>query len=513
AAALVLGHPLSKREAEPLHEAPLALLWGPALLSALALALGPAGQPLAAHLVERATSATGAGAAHVHIALWHGPTAALALSAAAVGAGLIAAATWWWRREPSPPALVADGVYRFLLSGLEHLSSKATKAYMTGLLWQYVTIVLVTAIGAAALAAFAGRLVPLARWPETREVRLFHVLVAAGGAAAAVGACLARRRLPAILALGANGYMLAVLFGVLAAPDLALTQVMVETVSVALFLAAFRYLPAFDYQARPAPVERWRVGVAAAVGMLVPFFVYTARSAGGIGRNGQDVASYYITASIAKAGGHNVVNVILVDFRGLDTLGEITVLAIAALACYAVVSLPLGSALSAARRWPRPALAPATSLAAAAIPMGPAGERRPASLILTTTAGATSWLLFAFAAILFAQGHNEPGGGFIAGLLVATGIVLRLLAYGYRSYEQTLGRALVLVATGLAIALCAAGWATAVGLHFFHHWFGFVALPLVGRVELATATLFDLGVFAVVVGNVLAVIVTISRGR
>jgi len=135
------------------------------------------------------------------------------------------------------------------------------------------------------------------------------------------------------------------------------------------------------------------------------------------------------------------------------------------------------------------------------------------SLILVTAARAASWLLFAFATVLFLKGHNSPGGGFIAGLLAATGIVLQLVAYGHDSRRIEPARFTILIAAGLAMAVGTATVPALLGYAFFTHTFGFVHVPLIGEVELASASLFDLGVFLVVVGNVITVIAALSRSR
>ena len=136
----------------------------------------------------------------------------------------------------------------------------------------------------------------------------------------------------------ARGALVALLFGLLGAPDLALTQVLVETVSVALFLAAFVFLPPYQGPAKRSfrPVHFL---LSLAFGLGAASLVYFARAA----RSGSTIADFFVRNSLPEAGGRNVVNVILVDFRGLDTLGEISVLGIAALACYALIRTTAGA--------------------------------------------------------------------------------------------------------------------------------------------------------------------------
>ncbi|RMF21232.1 MAG: DUF4040 domain-containing protein [Deltaproteobacteria bacterium] len=336
---VLFGHPRATPAARAAHEAPAALLWGPGLLVVAAVVLGPWAQVLGGALAEGATAAVaGTGEApHLHLALWHGLTPSLAVSAGAIVLGAVVAFGPWSRRVPEPPVLGADRVYAWLLERLERSARKVTQSYMSGLLWRYNAVILLVFIAAAAVSlAVAGWPIP-GRW-HARDAHAFEFVVAAAAATAALGACAARTRLAAILALGANGYMLAVLFGVLGAPDLALTQVMVETVSVALFLAAFALLPAAGRRA-DRRVRRRHAAVSVMFGVTVAWSVFVARAMRG---GGGSISEYFVDNSVGRAGGHNVVNVILVDFRGLDTLGEISVLAVAALASFAVIAVARG---------------------------------------------------------------------------------------------------------------------------------------------------------------------------
>jgi multicomponent Na+:H+ antiporter subunit A len=162
--------------------------------------------------------------------------------------------------------------------------------------------------------------------PTTAETPL-QVGVAAVMAGAALGAAVAIHRYVAVLLLGFVGYGMAALFVIQGAPDLALTQLLVETVTLLIFVFVLRRLPA------RAPQVRWRLGTAArlaaaaGVGLLVTAFALVAGDA----RTAEPISGEYLERALPEGGGSNVVNVILVDFRGLDTLGEITVLAVAAL--------------------------------------------------------------------------------------------------------------------------------------------------------------------------------------
>ena len=325
-------HPLES--AEHAHDPGVSLLWGPGLLVGLSLALGFFPDLLAGRLVEDAAGmARQSHDVHVHLALWHGINTPLVVSTAAIVGGVVGYFAWRRNRVPKPPVLIADRVYFGFLSGLESSARAITSSYMSGLLWRYVLAVYAVLIAGWSL-VWSRNLEPLAVTWNTRSFELSEVLVVGACGLAALATCMAKTRLAAILALGANGYLLALLFGLLAAPDLALTQVMVETVSVALFLAVFVFLPPYEESAERR-FRPFHAVAAAVIGVSATGLLYAARG----NRMGESIAEYFVEHSVDLAGGHNIVNVILVDFRGLDTLGEITVLVVAALSCYGIIKI------------------------------------------------------------------------------------------------------------------------------------------------------------------------------
>ncbi len=210
---------------------------------------------------------------------------------------------------------------------LETRSRQLTDAYMSGYLWRYLFIVLAVGVAAVGAVLVTMGLPALRPWPS-RPAHPFEVLVALAAIGAILGTVLAKTRLAAIMALGASGFSLALLFALLGAPDLSLTQIMVETISVALFLAVFVFLPPFPAdpeRRRPRPLH---LALALVVGTGIAGIMALLQGY----RSAESIAEYYLANSAPLAGGSNVVNVILVDFRGLDTMGEITVLGVAALA-------------------------------------------------------------------------------------------------------------------------------------------------------------------------------------
>jgi multicomponent Na+:H+ antiporter subunit A len=307
----------------------------------------------------------------------------------------------------------------------------------------------------------------------------FHEGLLAGvvGAAAVVAAA-ARAPLVSLTSLGVVGIGLALLFVVIGAPDLAMTQVLVEILAVVIALGVLQGVVA----PRPAEPPRHRagaallgLGVGATVALLVLAVLAVPPSTA--------VADYFVRESVPGGFGRNVVNVILVDFRALDTLGEITVLAVAALGAFALLA-------SARPRGTGP---------------GPRGAR---SVVLQAGARLLLALLLLASLFMLWRGHNEPGGGFIGGLFASAAVVLYLLAFRQGATERLMRAAPQSALTaGLAVAVASGLLAAArAGLPFLTgQWVE------VGELKLGTPLLFDLGVFLVVVGFTLTIVLSIER--
>jgi len=295
-----------------------------------------------------------------------------------------------------------------------------------------------------------------------------------------------RRRETALVLLGAVGLIVSLAFEHLSAPDLMLTQLLVEVVSVILMMLALHYLP----QGSPPEASRARLlrdGVLAVLaGAAVALVTYAV-----LNRTFRPISDFFLEKSLSEGGGTNVVNVILVDFRGFDTFGEITVLAIAGLAIYALLR---------GVRMPEP---PGERLR-------PAEDKHP--LILRVASRFLLPLAIMVALYLFNRGHNLPGGGFIAGLVFAAAVLLQYVASGTRwvesrthaNHHRWIGAGL-LIAGGTGLA----SWF--VGYPFLTSTFAHPKLPLVGEVPLASAALFDVGVFLTVVGATMLALSAIGR--
>jgi multicomponent Na+:H+ antiporter subunit A len=268
-----------------------------------------------------------------HLALWHGFTAALGLSALTLAAGalLVAGAGVVERAQARMAgAPSAAGAYAATVTGLNRVADRVTGVLQNGSLPIYLGVILLTVLALPGVALLTGT-----RLPDGVVVgeSPLQAVVAVVVLVAALGAAVARRRFAAVLFLGGVGFGVAVLFVIQGAPDLALTQLLVETLAVVIFVLVLRHLPE-----RFEPSE-WRLGqatrmvLAGGVGVFVTAFSLVAAGA----RTAEPVSGAYLEQAVPEAGGQNVVNVILVDFRAFDTLGEITVLTVAALGIVSLV--------------------------------------------------------------------------------------------------------------------------------------------------------------------------------
>jgi multicomponent K+:H+ antiporter subunit A len=315
------------------HEPPAGMRAPVELLVGLCVVVGLAPATIAGPLVDAAAGAVLAAPVHAHLALWHGLTPALGLSAAGLAAG---AALYALRRGSArralPPrlGLAAGEMYDALVRGLLDGARRLTDAIQSGRLRAYVAIVLgftLLLAGAGALGARPAPALAAATVPPTGS----HLLALATVVAAAGVCAFYRFRWPSILALGTVGLMVAVYFTWLSAPDLVLTQLLVEAVTTLLLALVLYFLPK-QTPREPRPRLAADAGLALLVGAGAAAVVYAV-----LRRPFESISSYHVARSLPAAGGGNVVNVILVDFRGYDTLGEITVLAIAAVGILALV--------------------------------------------------------------------------------------------------------------------------------------------------------------------------------
>lgn len=457
----------------------------PVLLTVFTVAAG-IGPVIIDQLVAAATTSLYPTSHPGHLHLWAGFNTAFVLSLIVIASGVAAialhrnvellqrrlhAAVGWM---PS-----AERVFWRVLDGLIGGARRTTSIVQNGSLPVYLMVTL----GVAALAPIGPALAAMGGWPDLVG-RWIYVPIAAIIAASAIGATVVRRRIAAALMLGAVGYSMAGLFVAEGAPDLALTQFAIETLATVLFVLVLRFLPPRFEDRRPPVIAPLRLVVSAVVGVSVFVFALVASESRGDVEMAS-VSEEMITRSVPDGKGANVVNVILVDFRGLDTMGEITVLVVAALGAVALSRT--------VRRTP-----------------SPAPRRQPSGFARLPVVTASSRLLFSSIMVLslyfLFAGHNQPGGGFVGGLTAGAAISLRYVAGGVESVRNSfrlppwaiLGGGLA-VAVGMAIAPLFFG-DSLLEHSLFEHSF-----PLLGTVKTTTALIFDIGVYLVVVGLVLMV--------
>jgi multicomponent Na+:H+ antiporter subunit A len=329
------------------HEGPAALWLGPIILAVLGLLIGLFPETVATLFLAPAVSAVRGEPAVVELKLWHGVNPVLLLSALtlALGAGVYAwRAAFLRRSSPLAPALPAwlgsigkwgpERWYELALQALNAVARAQTRLLQSGYLRYYLMIIIATTFVLAGYTLLD--LGPLG-WPvDDVQIRFYEGLIAGLVLLGALMAVLSRSRLAAVAALGVVGYSIALIYVLFGAPDLAMTQFALETLTVVLFVLVIYRLPRFAaLSGRGARVRDALIALAA--GGLMTVLVLAVTSVPLQSR----LAPYYAANSLVLANGRNVVNVILVDWRGLDTLGEITVLAAAAIGVYALLKLRL----------------------------------------------------------------------------------------------------------------------------------------------------------------------------
>lgn len=275
-------------------------------------------------LVRSATLALSPTSDPEHLALWHGFNKVLSLSIATIALGILVYLMRGWVEQIPKSRLRAHNAYRRSVSMLITVSDRVTAIMQSGSLPVYLAIILSTVLLGPGLT-----LVMRTRLPEMVAISdsTLQLVLTVTTAVAAVATAAARRRFVAILSLGGVGYGVAVLFVLHGAPDLALTQLLVETIGLIVFVLVLRHLPAYFRRGPSRAANGMRVLLAGSVGVFITAFALVAASS----RTVEPISQAYIDRALPDGGGRNVVNVILVDFRALDTLGEISVLFIAAL--------------------------------------------------------------------------------------------------------------------------------------------------------------------------------------
>lgn len=514
--AVFFGPPPKDLPKEP-HEPPVPMRMPVALLVAICLlvgifpqaTIGPALHDAAVSVLREATP-------EYSLALWHGINAPLVMSLIALAAGTLIYVVLQ-RRLPEgpegPPLLHRIQGQRVFDRVMLELSwrwpRKLLRLVGTERLQPQLRVLMLCALGAAIAAAWGGlRTIP----PQVAPGLDFALVWIVGGACALGAAVQAKyHRFAALVMLGGAGVVTCITFAWFSAPDLAVTQLVVEVVTTALLLLGLRWMPKRNERIAvdaewPARLRRWRdFAFASVFGLSMAVLAYTVMST----PRERAISEWFLANAYAEGGGTNAVNVILVDFRAFDTFGEITVLGVVGLIVFALL-----------RRF-RPAQESVEIPDQQKIQLTrdrDADDREEDETVrdyLFVPSVIMQWMfpvIILLAAYLFFRGHDLPGGGFAGGVTLAIGFLLQYLAADVRWVED---RLTVLPVRWIAFGLLIAGL-TGLGAWMFGYPFltahaQYLYIPLIGAVPAATALIFDLGVFALVLGATILMLVAIAH--
>ena len=424
------------------------------------------------------------------LAVWHGVNPALIMSLVALASGgliyVLRHPLIRWH-EGTIGKIDARTYYQWFEQGLFRGAERLNRVMHRPAL-QRMVMVLVLGASVLALVGLWG-FGPLGGDQPLTPLDAVSVLAAAALCIAAVATVmLHHHRLLALLLLSVVGLVVALTFVKFSAPDLALTQLSVEVVTIVLLLLALYFLPAQTPVESSAGRRARDLVLAVAAGLGASALTWAVLT-----RPYETIAGYFLANSVPGGGGTNVVNVILVDFRGFDTLGEITVLAIAAIGIFTLLEglkLAAPEADATGRRW--------------------SWDEHP--VIMAAFSRLLLPLALLVAIFVLLRGHNLPGGGFIAGLITAVALITQYLANGIAWTRARMSSRLhPMIGVGLLIATATGLGSWAFGYPFLTSTFTHLHWPLVGEFEVASAMLFDLGVFLVVVGVTLVILLRLGR--
>ena len=469
------------RVREVRHREVTALLVGPMLLALLGLVISVEPDWFDRTVLGPAVSAVYGAPVVVNVQLWHGVTPMLLLSMAVVTIGVLLFVYWIpihqrLRAQTLLDRYEAEHAYDLLLRGIEAAARRVHALLQRLELRDQLGVILGAAAAFVAWGLLAARVTP--RLPgDWGALRVGPALMALVGLAGAIGAARARSVLGAMIGTGLVGLVAALEFLTYGAPDIALTQFAVESLVVVLLTAVLLVLPLSAPSTRTARA-RWRDAALAAAVSLLLFVALLDMIAT---PQPTEVSAYFGAHSLVDALGRNVVNVILVDFRGFDTLGETTVIALAAV---------IGWSLLGPRGRERAERSPAHAAPRAAF-------------VLEFASPLFFRLLVLLSIVVLLRGHDEIGGGFVGGLTASLAFAIVALAQGVDEARRRLRLSPLTLAGGgllLAVASGLPGLVTH-GDYLRHLWFELHAGSV--QLEQGTTLLFDLGVYLAVLGTVL----------
>ncbi|OPX55067.1 multicomponent K+:H+ antiporter subunit A [Oceanospirillum multiglobuliferum] len=423
------------------------------------------------------------------LSIWHGFNFPLMMSFLAMLGGL----TLYYNRhvlfrfQSQFPDMDAKLVFEALIQRLVRHAQRTVELFENHSLQRYSYLMLFFAT-----ILMAGPLLDLSATAGLRPELPIDAISITGAILLTVGALVTviwhHQRMAALLALSIVGLIVSLIFARYSAPDLALTQLSVEVVTVILLMLALFFLP----QKTPEDSSPRRIirdlALSSMIGGVIGTICYALLT-----RPLSTISDYFLLHSKTGGGGTNVVNVILVDFRGFDTLGEITVLGIAALGIFKLISrmrlyMPVSDETG--RLW--------------------ANDRHP--LLLSVISQSLLPLALLVSVYIFLRGHNMPGGGFIAGLITSVAIIQQYIAHGVEWVKPRMKLNYQwLIGSGILIATLTGLGSWLFDRPFLTSWFDHFHLPILGEFELASAMLFDLGVYLTVIGATLLILANLGK--
>ena len=504
----IFGDKPDVADCEPRRETSWQFMLAPVFLSFASLIAGFAGPALVEALVPY-TSTFEPGAHKPSLDLWHGFNLALLLSIIAIVAGV---AMFIWRQHAAyVQHLIADRIkvidaergFYASMRGIDRLAVEVTAITQRGSLPIYLSVTLLVFGSLAGYSIFNMQFgLTLKPWDNVSQF-IVGVLITV----AAIAAVRSRRRLRAVLLAGATGYGTAMLFLLHGGPDLALTQVLVETITLVVFVLVLRRLPTY-FNDRPLTRTRFfRVALGVATGFVVALAVLFAGSA----RTADPIGYQFAKYAEDFGGGKNIVNVTIVDIRAWDTMGELSVLVVAATGVASLIFL----IQSRSARIPRvtqfnqtPQFTGRTWLHSGEF-LDPAQR----SVVFEVVTRVIFYPIIIFSVYLVFIGHNLPGGGFAGGLAAGMALMMRYLAGGRVELNEAapVDAGVVL---GLGLTIATTSGLVPLLLGFSPLQSAIVDIPFgpLGELHLVTSVFFDLGVYLVVIGLVLDILRSLGGG-
>ena len=507
--------PRKPEEAPRWMRTPIALL----VFSCLVVGVAPAFS-IGPSLAAAAQPVVGGRLPAYSLALWHGLSLPFLMSFVAISLGIVGY-LWLQKHQergrlqdtPFLERLNGKRLFESGLIGLTRISRSAVRFFGTTRLQTQMFAIISVSLLLSLLAARGVELV----WGERARLSASpaFVLLWVIGAVCAVGAAVMAKfhRLAAITLTGGAGLVTCLTFAWFSAPDLALTQIVVEVVTTSLLLLGLRWLPMRrqEFRARVTLRDRARrardllLALSAGTGLAALSYALLTRPAP------HSISPFFLSRAQPEGGGTNVVNVLLVDFRALDTIGEVTVLGAVGLTVYALLRR-FRPPVESVGQPQQQRLLPPDVVTDLVKPRSAEDAARGYMMVPAVIARLLLPLSAVVALHFFLRGHNEPGGGFVAGLIVAIALLMQYLVSGTLWIEARARlRPVRWIALGLVFAATTGLGAVALGYPFLTTHTAHFTVPLLGEVHLPSATFFDLGVFTVVVGATLLILTAIAH--